>query len=94
MPELEELSLYRTKVSNAGLAKLAALKRLRALDLRYSRATGAGVRELLAVVPDWMTPVDIYIYLLRHKSGSFEMFQKVFHNEVELIVTRKLCFFN
>ena len=37
---------------HAGLAKLANLKRLRALDVRYSRATNAGVRELVAAVPD------------------------------------------
>ena len=34
------------------------------------------------------------IYLMRHKSGSFEIIQKVFKNEVEVIVTRKLCFYN
>jgi hypothetical protein len=34
MTGLSELSLYRTKVSNAGVARLAALKHLRALDLR------------------------------------------------------------
>ena len=46
------LSLYRTKVSNAGLAKLAGLKRLRALDLRYTRATGSGIKELVAGIPN------------------------------------------
>jgi hypothetical protein len=50
MTGLEEL-LHRTKVSNAGLAKLARLKNLRALDLRYSRATASGARELMAAVP-------------------------------------------
>ena len=34
------------------------------------------------------------IYLMRRKSGSFEIIQKVFKNEVEVIVTRKLCFYN
>ena len=29
-----------------------------------------------------------YLYLLRHKYGSFEMFQNIFQNEVELIVTK------
>ena len=28
------------------------------------------------------------IYLMRRKSGSFEIIQKVFKNEVEVIVTR------
>ena len=32
------------------------------------------------------------IYLMRRKSGSFEFIHKVFKNEVEIIVTRKLCF--
>ena len=34
------------------------------------------------------------IYLMRRKSGSFEITRKVFKNEVEVIVTRKLCFYN
>jgi hypothetical protein len=34
------------------------------------------------------------ICLMRRKSGSFEIIQKVFKNEVEVIVTRKLCFYN
>ena len=34
------------------------------------------------------------IYLMRRKSGSFEINRKVFKNEVEVIVTRKLCFCN
>ena len=34
------------------------------------------------------------IYLMRRKSGSFEIIRKVFKNEVEVIVTRKLCFYN
>ncbi len=52
MTGLEELSLYRTKVTNAGLAKLANLKELRAVDLRYSRATASGVHELVAGLPN------------------------------------------
>ena len=39
-------------MSNAGLAKLAALKNLRSVDLRYSRATASGVRELMASLPN------------------------------------------
>ena len=34
------------------------------------------------------------IYLMRRKSGSFEIIRKVLKNEVEVIVTRKLCFCN
>jgi hypothetical protein len=34
------------------------------------------------------------IYLMRRKSGSFEIIRKVFKYEVEVIVTRKLCFYN
>jgi hypothetical protein len=34
------------------------------------------------------------ICLMRRKSGSFEIIQKVFKNEVEVIVIRKLCFYN
>jgi hypothetical protein len=33
------------------------------------------------------------IYLMRRKSGSFEIIRKVFKNEEEVIVTRKLCFY-
>jgi hypothetical protein len=51
MTGLEELTLYRTKVSNAGLARLAALSHLRALDVRYTRVTAAGVKEMVARVP-------------------------------------------
>ena len=55
MTGLEELSLYRTKVTNVrGLAKLANLKQLRAVDLRYSRATASGVQELVAGLPTWV----------------------------------------
>ena len=51
MPELEELSLYRTKVTNAGLARLSGLKNLRLVDLRYSRVTSSGVRDMAAALP-------------------------------------------
>src|SRR5262245_61651949 len=52
MTNLGELSLYRTKVSNAGLARLANLSQLRDLDVRYSRVTAAGVKELRTRIPD------------------------------------------
>src|SRR6185295_803186 len=65
----EELSLYRTKVSNAGLTKLAELKRLRTVDLRYSLATGSGVRELTAKLPD--------AQILSQDTGGREVLRKV-----------------
>ena len=34
--ELRELNLYRSRITNAGLAKLQFLKKLEILDLRYS----------------------------------------------------------
>ena len=34
------------------------------------------------------------ICLIRRKSGSFEIIREVFKNEVEVTVTRKLCFCN
>ena len=37
MTHLRELNLYRSRITNAGLAKLENLKELRALDVRYSR---------------------------------------------------------
>jgi Leucine-rich repeat (LRR) protein len=48
LPALEELNLYRTKVTNAGLARLKKLAKLRDVDVRYTRATAAGVAELNA----------------------------------------------
>src|SRR5262249_7088139 len=52
MAGLQELSLYRTKVTNAGLAKLRELHQLREMDLRYSRATASGVHDFLAAIPN------------------------------------------
>ena len=46
LSSLEELTLYRTKVSNAGLARLAHLTQLRALDVRYSRVTASSIKRL------------------------------------------------
>ena len=39
MSQLEKLTLYRTRISNAGLAQLATLKNLKDLDVRYTRVT-------------------------------------------------------
>ena len=52
LKDLEVINLYRTKVSNAGLDKLKEFTRLREVDLRYSRATGAGVADLQKALPD------------------------------------------
>jgi hypothetical protein len=41
---LRDLNLYRSKITDAGLAKLQALKKLETLDLRYSGVTSAGVQ--------------------------------------------------
>ena len=46
------LSLYRTRVTNAGLEALKELKSLREVDVRYSRATQAGVNALRAALPE------------------------------------------
>ena len=51
MTQLQTLTLYRTRISNAGLAQLAALKNLRDLDVRYTRVTASGVKELQAKLP-------------------------------------------
>ena len=34
-----------------------------------------------------------YIYLMKHKSETFEKFKKI-QNEVEIIITRKLSFYD
>src|SRR6185295_6058857 len=49
---------YRTKVSNAGLARLTNLTQLHALDVRYSRVTASGVKELLTRIPGVGVLVD------------------------------------
>ena len=51
MPHLRELNLYRSRVTNSGLARLAALHELSAVDLRYTRVTAGGVDALRAAVP-------------------------------------------
>src|SRR5439155_9224516 len=43
---------------NAGLARLTHLTELRALDVRYSRVTASGARELLARIPGVRVLVD------------------------------------
>ena len=51
MKSLEALNLYRTLVTNSGLAQLQALKHLTDLDVRYSRVTFNGVETLRAALP-------------------------------------------
>jgi hypothetical protein len=43
---LEELHLYRTKVTDAGLKELAELKGLKELHLQETKVTDAGLKEL------------------------------------------------
>src|SRR5207248_10763847 len=51
MTHLRSLNLYRTQVTNAGVAKLVGLKDLVSVDLRYTRATGSGVDTLRTALP-------------------------------------------
>ena len=51
MTQLEKLTLYRTRISNAGLAQLTTLKNLRELDVRYTRVTASGVKDLQSRLP-------------------------------------------
>src|SRR6185369_15633000 len=44
-------NLYRSRITNSGLAKLAALRELASVDLRYSRVTASGVEALRAGLP-------------------------------------------
>src|SRR6185437_9564747 len=45
-------NLYRTLVTNSGLASLQALKNLTDVDVRYSRVTTNGVAALRAALPE------------------------------------------
>jgi hypothetical protein len=51
MKELRELNIYRSRFTNAGLAKLAVLPELRVLDVRYTDITGAGVETFSKALP-------------------------------------------
>ena len=51
LTNLEELNLYRTKITNAGVEKLKALSRLRELDLRYTQVTRGGVAAIASALP-------------------------------------------
>src|SRR6202035_5293022 len=49
---LQVANLYRTRVTNSGVARLQALKELTDIDLRYSRATANGIEALRAALPN------------------------------------------
>jgi hypothetical protein len=49
---LQTLDLKFTKVTDAGLKHLTALKSLRSLDVRNTDATKTGVAELQKALPD------------------------------------------
>ena len=52
MEHLQVVNLYRTRVTNSGVARLQGLKELTDVDLRYSRVTRNGVDSLRAALPD------------------------------------------
>jgi hypothetical protein len=51
LKNLQELSLYATRVTDMGLKELAGLTNLRALDLSKAKVTGAGLKELRKALP-------------------------------------------
>jgi len=50
LPGLHEISLHNTKIGDAGLARVGALKHLRQLNLLHTKVTDAGI-EALAFMP-------------------------------------------
>src|SRR6185369_5546680 len=52
MEHLQVVNLYRTRVTNSGVARLQGLKELTDVDLRYSRVTGNGVDSLRTALPN------------------------------------------
>jgi hypothetical protein len=50
---LEQINLYRTGVTNAAVDTLLGWPKLRWVDLRYSRASEAGVERLTRENPGW-----------------------------------------
>src|SRR5205807_9494256 len=52
MEHLQAVNLYRTRITNSGVARLQALKELTDIDLRYSRVTSNGVEALRASLPN------------------------------------------
>src|SRR6185436_9134748 len=69
--ELRDLNLYRSRITNAGLAKLQSLKKLEMLDLRYSGVTSAGVQAFHSAVPKCkITFVDSAPRVSRSKNAA------------------------
>jgi hypothetical protein len=52
MTQLEELSLYGTRITDDGIQKLKTLKNLRRLKINQSRVTSDGVRRLQKELPN------------------------------------------
>ena len=52
MKRLQVVNLYRTQITNAGVARLQELKELTDVDLRYSRVTANGVEALRSALPN------------------------------------------
>jgi Leucine-rich repeat (LRR) protein len=50
--EIRVLNLHKCNVTDVSLTKLAALKSLQTLDIRETRVSDAGVKELRAALPD------------------------------------------
>jgi hypothetical protein len=58
MPNLHELDIGNTKVTDAGLASLAKLSKLRSLRLEKTAVTARGFEEHLAKLPE-LTEIDL-----------------------------------
>ena len=52
LPELRVLLMSYTGISDEGLTHLRTLKRLETLDIRKTRVTAAGVKQLQEAIPD------------------------------------------
>ena len=52
LEELQELHLFNTQVTDAGLVHLKDLAKLQKLNLNSTQVTGAGVAELQKALPD------------------------------------------
>jgi hypothetical protein len=56
LTELVELSLFKTKITDAGLEHLTGLKKLKEVELNETKVSKAGVEKLKKALP------DAYIY--------------------------------
>src|SRR5205823_808951 len=52
MEHLQVVDLYRTGITNSGLARLKGLKDLTDIDLRYTRVTSNGIESLRSSLPN------------------------------------------